>query len=458
MDKTIEQTGIYGKHVLASYQFPDHYDHPDVIWHGHKMISEALNASMNKRGPVHINVPMREPFYPEDKLPMASRELRVIHQPPSSYDLLPSELQGLKHELNQFDRVLIVAGQSQLNLDTASIIDHFSTQNEIPVVSDVISNHCHLTNSILHQDLFLGLISEERKAELKPDLLISFGSSVISKNLKLFLRKYKPEAHWHFEDTDVITPDPFQSLTRSIKMDFSKWSEIMNQIESKPSEYLEAWRQLDRSAHSVIESILPSEYWELTTVNSLIQSLPENAKLHLGNSMPVRWANFVNHNRKDIEVFSNRGTSGIDGCLSTAVGNALTTKDTLVALMGDMSFLYDRNGLWHNYIPDNLRIVVLNNHGGGIFRLIEGPSNQPELDEFFETEQRLTARYAAKEHNLSYIEVASKEALKEALPAFLNTGKKCGIMEIMTDSKVNKGQLSQLKNEIAKSLNMTASS
>ena len=162
-----------------------------------------------------------------------------------------------------------------------------------------------------------------------------------------------------------------------------------------------------------------------------------NTALHLANSMAVRYANILGV-PAGVEVFANRGTSGIDGCTSTAVGYALARPNEQVVLItGDVAFFYDRNAFWHNYPTPNLRVVLLNNHGGGIFRIIDGPRQQPELDEFFETRQQLTAENLCRDFHLPYFPVDSWEKLEAALPVFFGPEGAGGVLEIQTDSKVN---------------------
>ena len=165
--------------------------------------------------------------------------------------------------------------------------------------------------------------------------------------------------------------------------------------------------------------------------------VPSGTALHLANSMTVRYVNIlgVEHG---IEVFSNRGTSGIDGCNSTAVGAALAQPQRPVVLLtGDVAFLYDRNAFWHNYPTPNLRVVLFNNHGGGIFRLIDGPRDQPELDEFFETTQPLTAENLCRDFKLRYLPVSSFAELTTALPVFFAAEGGAAVLEIFTNSKTN---------------------
>src|SRR5690606_10096672 len=150
--------------------------------------------------------------------------------------------------------------------------------------------------------------------------------------------------------------------------------------------------------------------------------VPDESLLHLANSMPVRYANIINTDKK-IEVFANRGTSGIDGCTSTAVGHSLTTERLNVLFTGDMAFFYDRNTLWHNYPLANLRIAVFNNPGGRISRLIEGPSTHPESEEYFETHQRLYAENTASDFGMDYYLCKSENELASALPDFFRPSK-----------------------------------
>jgi 2-succinyl-5-enolpyruvyl-6-hydroxy-3-cyclohexene-1-carboxylate synthase len=119
------------------------------------------------------------------------------------------------------------------------------------------------------------------------------------------------------------------------------------------------------------------------------------------------------------------------------VGAALSTDKIVTVITGDMAFFYDRNALWNKYIPSNLRIIILNNHGGGIFRIIDGPNKLPELDEYFETEQPLTAENTARDHKLEYHFSKTRKEMEEILPSFFNLSKTSVILEIETDSKAN---------------------
>jgi 2-succinyl-5-enolpyruvyl-6-hydroxy-3-cyclohexene-1-carboxylate synthase len=215
-----------------------------------------------------------------------------------------------------------------------------------------------------------------------------------------------------------------------------------NPIAGEPAETNLTWQQVDTAAAQFLADFFITEnqpFNEFSAMHRVLAGLLEGTALHLANSMAVRYANIIGPPEgKQVEVFANRGTSGIDGCTSTALGAALAQPARPVVLLtGDMAFFYDRNAFWHNYPTPNLRVVLFNNHGGGIFRLIDGPRQQPELDEFFETHQALTAENLCHDFNLHYLPVASFAELEAALPVFFADESGATVLEIFTDSKTN---------------------
>jgi 2-succinyl-5-enolpyruvyl-6-hydroxy-3-cyclohexene-1-carboxylate synthase len=171
-------------------------------------------------------------------------------------------------------------------------------------------------------------------------------------------------------------------------------------------------------------------------VQQVLDGLPEGCVLHLANSMPVRYANLLGLTQP-AEVFANRGTSGIDGCTSTAVGAALATEKLVFLLTGDVAFFYDRNALWHPHLPPNLRIVLFNNGGGNIFRLIDGPAAQPELEQYFETRHATTAHRTAQDAGLGYCSLAPMADFEEVWTQFATPHAHAQLLEIFTDPTLN---------------------
>jgi 2-succinyl-5-enolpyruvyl-6-hydroxy-3-cyclohexene-1-carboxylate synthase len=453
--QTIRQQQVYGRHIKRSFEFPVDLSHPDAVWHTERLVSEALNeASAFPAGPVHINVPLREPIYPAaDATLEYGQKVKVIEEEKSAFELNSYQALKLQQEMLYYKRVLIVAGQGNYDAKLLQCLQTFIATTGAVVVGDVISNVQQLKEVVRHQDAILACPDEEKMRSLQPDLLITFGKSVISKSLKLYLRQYKPKAHWHLQPAGQVA-DTFQSLTKIIRCTPGNFFHTMAGSTREESSFVQAWSGIERKAAGFLKEFTgTAPYSELTAVARVLEQLPQQSNLHLANSMAVRYANILALPAdKKVSVYANRGTSGIDGSTSTTVGCALTSPQITTLLTGDMAFFYDRNGLWHNYLPDNLRIVLINNHAGGIFRLIEGPRRQPELEEYFETRQELDARNTALDFGLHYTACSSIEALLEALPAFFASDAGAGILEIFTDSKANGEAFAAYKQALLKAV------
>jgi 2-succinyl-5-enolpyruvyl-6-hydroxy-3-cyclohexene-1-carboxylate synthase len=443
--QTIYQEEVYGKHVKKSLNFPDAFTSEEERWHAGRILNEAINLSKQfPAGPVHINIPLREPFYPtqDEKFEFDDypREFTAL----SSFSQLTEEsYKHIKNRLLGIHRLLIVPGQQKPNAQLQKLLDQLAQEKQTVVVSDVISNLQSDSTINLHDHL---LGDEHIQENLHPDLVITFGQSLISKSLKQFLRKSKA-SHWHIQP-DGHSRDTFQRLTRilpSSPLEFLTW--LSQNLPSQDQEYYQRWHQLEKQVQRVLPSALSElEFGEYSALHHFLSKTPSTSKVHLANSMAVRYANLLG--KRGQEIICNRGTSGIDGSNSTAVGCTFTTKDPVTLITGDMAFFYDRNAFWHNYAMPNLRIVVLNNHAGGIFRLIDGPARQPELEEFFETRQRLNARHLAEEFGFGYSLVKTKEALDQELLQFYEPSLQPKILEIETSSPKNAEILQQVKEKI----------
>jgi 2-succinyl-5-enolpyruvyl-6-hydroxy-3-cyclohexene-1-carboxylate synthase len=463
--QTIRQRNLYGAHAKGEFEFPVDTSHADAKWHAARIVNEAINlAQAAPAGPVQVNVPLREPFYPKAGEGITYEEVKIVREHAANATLTPAEILDLRQQLRVDGRIVVVAGQQSREPGLLAALYEFANARQVPVVADVITNVGEVA-TVQRQDVFLAGLSQEAKAALKPDLLITFGQSLISKSLKLFLRDAAPAQHWHLQAAGEAA-DTFRSLTRVVRVSpavffqqFSvlKTSEgagaegsnpILSDIKqvpgSVPSEPTKptTWQQADAAASEFLERFFADDapsFNEFSAFRHALAALPEATALHLANSMAVRYANILGlPPGRQIEVFANRGTSGIDGCNSTAVGAALAQPERPVVLLtGDVAFFYDRNAFWHNYPTPNLRVVLFNNHGGGIFRIIDGPRQQPELDEFFETRQLLTAENTARDFNFRYFPVSSFAELEAALPVFFAAETGAAILEVFTDSKTN---------------------
>tara|TARA_R110000850_G_scaffold3928_1_gene18708 strand:+ start:15594 stop:17279 length:1686 start_codon:yes stop_codon:yes gene_type:complete len=443
--QTIFQPEVYGKHVKGSFQLPDSTRNSDQLWHSSRVVNEAINLSKQfPAGPVHINIPLREPFYPEDgeKIEFPANP-RVFNQEHSSVQLSEESLKRLSNRLQSFSKILIVAGQQKPNEVLQAVLDKLSKEKKVVIITDTISNLQSDQTISLH-DHWLG--NPALSQELEPELIISFGKSAISKSLKLFLRKTHA-SHWHVQE-DGKAKDTFQRLSRTIPsspVSFLNW--LAAELKPQNQDFQNSWIELEQKAKSALAEVFKtSEFGEYSALAFCLSKTPSLSKIHVANSMAVRYLNLLG--KREQEISCNRGTSGIDGSNSTAVGCTFTTKDTVTLITGDMAFFYDRNAFWHNYAMPNLRIILLNNHAGGIFRLIEGPANQPELEEFFETKQSLSAQHLATEFGFFYAKVINQNELELALDDFYSPSIHPKILEIETSSPKNAEILKLVKEKI----------
>lgn len=456
--QTIYQSELYGKHVKKFFELPSDYSHPDSIWAINRSANEAVNlAAQVPLGPVHVNVPIREPFYPSEGEVLApSLSIRLIHQTPVDRLISVSQWNELLDEWDDSKKILIAGGQCAHSALLNETLSKITDELQVPVLADSIANLAGNESFISHHDLIL---SGNDDADLMPDLLITYGLSFVSKELKTFLRRNPAKNHWHIGN-DGVWADPLQSVTRQIAVDpdyfFSQlFEKIDYQLFTENSEpdndagYLEKWLVKERLVRRKIQDFLLNQtlLTDLTAIDAVLSQLADGEQLHVGNSMPIRYVNALG--KPDlVSVFCNRGTSGIDGSLSTAIGAALTNSCPTTLIIGDVSFLYDRNGLLIKPLPENLKIVVVNNGGGNIFRMIDGPARQPELEEYFETRHLHTARRTAEDAGLIYFSVHQMEDLATQLAAFRSCDNTC-LLEIFTDPEENRVIWKQFKQLLA---------
>ncbi len=439
--QTIYQQNMYGNHVKKSFQCPVDIDNKDAAWHFERIFSNAINlADDGAKGPVHINIPFREPFYPNKEAKADYKKAKTIRKSFTTKHLSDADWAHLVDEWNRFDKRLIIVGQHHLSTELLQVLGEIKAKKHIPVIGDILSNMHAIPELIKSHDIFIDALDENKLKELQPNLLITFGKSVLSKGLKKYLRTYKPKAHWHIQQDGIIA-DTFQSLTQTIPVTpVIFFNSIKDIVQKSHYEYSQKWLSYQNTSREFIQDFhINKEFNEFTTVNTILTNLPMSCDVHLANSMTVRYASIIglSHSYRQIELFCNRGTSGIDGSTSTALGSALKAKKTTLLITGDMAFFYDRNAFWHHHIPDNLRIIVLNNHGGGIFDLIDGPSNLPEKDEFFITKQNLKAKNLAEEFGLKYYHCASIEGLSNGLTKFWVQDGNAKILEIESLIDIN---------------------
>jgi 2-succinyl-5-enolpyruvyl-6-hydroxy-3-cyclohexene-1-carboxylate synthase len=457
--QTIRQSQIYGGHVKQFYQLPSDFDHPDAIWATHRMVNEAILISQRPAsGPVHLNVPLREPLYPlgTEEISFTS-DLKFFFEERAMMPLSTSDFQYVQESLKSYTKILVVGGQQQADSKLLSLLQRMGGKHGVAIVGDIISNLHALPETIRYADSFLANASHEIKTSLQPEVLITFGLSVISKNLKLFLRRYKPGEHWHI-DEGAPAADTFQSLTRIIRTSPQSFFEKISLLppatefeQQKHENYKRLWEvEEHRAQRTTVQFFQRPELNEFYLMQQVMNDLPEGTRLHLANSMTVRYANFIGLRewQHTIRVHGNRGTSGIDGCTSTVVGHSLQSDALHVLITGDLAFFYDRNAFWHNYPLPQLRIVVLNNHGGVIFGMIDGPGDLPEAEELFITRQKLSAKALCLEFGIEYAKVDHLRKVKNVLSDFFEPSSTAKLIEIETDTRTARDAFDAFKKSL----------
>ncbi|MCF8303075.1 MAG: 2-succinyl-5-enolpyruvyl-6-hydroxy-3-cyclohexene-1-carboxylic-acid synthase [Bacteroidales bacterium] len=438
--QAIRQQEIFKNHVKASCQLPQQPYDEDRLWYGDRLVSETINKAMIfPRGPAHINVPLREPLY--GSADYAVKKHKTIHMASGSSRLMQETVNRFTGSFNDHVKIMILTGTLGPNKRLDSLLAEFA---ELPSVSVLTERTSNLMQGRYHHyiDRLLNAMSDN-KADYAPDLLITFGNDVVSKQIKAFLRNYKPQEHWHIEQTDRHT-DTYKSLTHLIPVTPEAFFEaIQSAITPAVSGYSQLWHDLEEQAADLHHGFMIDAPWsDLKAFEGIMMNLPQNSVAHLGNSTPVRYALLFSP-KKDVEYYANRGTSGIDGVVSTAVGFAHADERINTVVTGDLSFFYDSNALWNSQMPANLRIIVINNQGGSIFRIIPGPDTTDVLESYFETKQDLNIRKMAEVFGLYYYFCDEQSDLAGVLSKTYRQHDKAVVMEIKTPETENDRILKQ---------------
>lgn len=406
------------------------------LWFAERQINESLNAAVSGTpGPVHINIPLEEPLHEllDEQLP----SVKVIDKSETQILLAENELNKLSSKFNNAKKVLILAGQQIPNPGLENLLSELASNTGAVVLKEHLANldDPQFCSSI---DTLMAAILEDTPENFQPDLLISFGGQFVSKSLKQFLRKNKPANHWHLSLSNEHF-DTYQSLTKVINQDASDFfSQLSEKAELKNQSYLKRWKDKEEQVNQLRdEYISKSPFSDLNVFEIIRKFTPENTVIHLGNSSPVRYA-LICDPVKNAHYFSNRGTSGIDGPMSTSVGFASESEKLNTIILGDLSFFYDSNALWNKYIGTNLRVIVINNQGGNIFSLIKGPGETPTFREHFFAENKIEAKGIAQTFGLDYFRAEDENELITELQKFYSPKQqKAALLEVFTDAEVN---------------------
>ena len=439
--QSIAQRNVFANYVKRSYELPQEVNDKDGLWSANRIICEAIDQTTEgSNGPVHINIPFREPLYDTRDYTHLSLP-KIIATATLEKRLLPTQLSTFVNIWQLSSKKMILGGllpfdkeeNTSLNKQLKKI-----SQNPTVVVLPEITSNLYYKNFVANFDSILSTLSETATSQFQPDLLITIGGSFISKRIKLWLRKHPPKAHWHINEIDHHL-DTFQCLTTTINMKPTAFFEqlfphVLSDTLEVSDTYQETWKNRAKKVQKSKKKYLKKAAWsDLQAFKVILPILPKNTNLHLANSTPVRYAQLFK-TRKDIIYNANRGVAGIDGSTSTATGAAYITQLPTTIITGDISFFYDSNAFWQHHLSPKLRIILINNGGGNIFRVIKGPDTTAQLGTYFEAQQERSAQYIAETYNLNYFVAENKGTLKKALIPFYKKVKnnRPAILEIKT--------------------------
>ena len=440
--QTIRQHNVFKNHSYFNITLDE-----EGSTQNEEHIKEAVETAINKQGPVHLNIPFDEPLYNTENIEEES-SLSSPTLSTSDPEISDRKMQDLLQEWNNAKRIMILAGQLPPSEILNKQLEKIKQDKRVVILTENLSNQAK-EDYINHIDQNIFGLSDEKLNDLKPDLLITIGRNIVSKKIKKFLRNHKPGKHWHIEKTD-FPPDTFEALTDSIQtspeMFFSQLLFLIYDRMNTTADYQDKWKQHNEQQWKKHQNFIKkAPYSDLKIFDFLSHNIPEHSMIQWGNSSSIRYAQFFDYN-KGIKHFSNRGTSGIDGSSSTAIGAAqITTPAYLIT--GDISFFYDSNALWNKYIPKNFKIILINNGGGDIFNFIPGPSNTKALEEFFVTKHRMNASQLAKQFNIFYRKVNTLDELEEIFPEFISHNQ-AQILEINTQEVDNHKVLKAYFNDL----------
>ena len=434
--QTIRQSNIYSNYIKGSFDFPVEVNNEHDRWYIQRMSNEAIELTQfPEPGPVHINMPFREPLY--EVKDYSNEELPKLFETTKTLLELPEgEVNNLRQEWQSYNRILVITGLLHPNEALNSVLNDISNQKNVAILTETTSN---VFGKYFNRSIDRVLVGIEGKEEdYVPDLLVTLGGPVVSKKVKVFLRENKPSAHWHINASNDSV-DTYQSLTRIIPLSPEKILRFLTGFEVQ-SNYRDKWLEKDSSLQTVYKEFVQKvEFCDLKVFETVLNHIPGESHLQLANSTVVRYSNlFDQPSQNKLRCFSNRGTSGIDGTLSTAIGAALISDEPTTVITGDLSFFYDSNALWIKPFPQNLKIILINNKGGGIFRIIDGPSKIDELEPFLEAKHDLNAEYIAKTFSINYVFCDNQTDLIYWLKdMYISNLDKASLLEISTENELN---------------------
>ena len=440
--QTIDQLKIFGSYAVMFHELgePVHQD-PDLK-RLELLARQAVTDSVHFGGAVQINAPFRKPLEP------ASESIEIEHnrnqeqveelkdaskiREITSKNTLSDPLFNL---INHSNRPLVIGGPETPERVLNQTFTELLRCLQAPVLCEPGSNLPAGDFRVTGYESFLR--SPEVADELKPDLILLFGESPFGKSLQAFLETYR-----EVETIQFLNRESWQDSAFSVNHRVILPSDQVTTtgLETKQKTWFQKWKKESETVDSLKLELLNNSD-ELTDAHIYAHFtgfLPDNWQMMLSNSFTVRdFSMFGEAVKPGNKVFVNRGAAGIDGVLSTALGILEGSKQPMLCLMGDLAFYHDSNAMLSaRDLSQPLMIVVINNGGGNIFRMLPIYDNKEYFKTYFETPQHAEIEHLAKAHDLKYYSVDTRDKLKKIKPELV-TGNRTILVECKTDPEVS---------------------
>lgn len=453
--QTLPQLDALGRFVSKAVSLPEPST-DDERWYCNRLVNEVLLCCQRHGGsPVHLNVPISEPLFTFN-VPALPTE-RAIRQVVATTDV--AHCQPLLADIQLAQRPMIVVGQLSNKEARRMALQLCELSTDVVVVYECLGMVCHedshrypdpLTERLspLHIDKML--MRMQQVEQYQPDVVVYLGGTLVSKRLKAFLRQSPAAKTWIVNERGAIY-DTFQNLTGVIEGAPHDVLEVIlryvreeKEKQRLPFEYgfRSRWTTLIQQVQAQNERFHPP-YSSWLAVKRFFETSSNKDRyiLHAANSMSVR---LVNHFASDY-VFCNRGVNGIDGSLSTAAGCSLVTTQNVYCIIGDLSFFYDQNALWH-CLGGNFRVLLLNNGGGVIFQSLPGLKDSTAQQTLISAQHHTTAWGICQQNNVAYLSAHDEEELENNMNRFVNDNfDRPVVFEVFTSQEQDEQAMNEYK-------------
>ena len=428
--QTIKQENVFANHILFNGACKEGDTHQS---YNENQINTALSIAISQRGPVHINLPFSEPLYDTVKTPSVFPECQTIVEIQDTAS--PALISEIASHWNASSKKMILTGVLAPNSLEVEVVSQLAENPSVVVLTETTSN-VHHSNFFPAIDQLIAPLEVSDFKALQPEVLITFGGMVVSKKIKKLLRDYPPQVHYHIDSKKAF--DTYLCLTKHVPCSPNHFfKEFLSHTQKTITTYQQDWLRVKNQRlqkHDLYLNEIP--FSDFLVFSQLFKTLPNDVQLQLSNSSTIRYGQLFEMNPSH-SVFCNRGTSGIDGSMSTAIGAAHVCKTPTVFITGDLSFFYDSNALWNQYIASDFKIIIINNSGGGIFRILPDAKEVPSFSTFFETRHQLTAKQLSEMHGFGYQSANDMPSLMAQLKTFFQNANTPQILEIFTPSDIN---------------------